>query len=350
MSDSIALCYPYGKPILSGVIKQQPEDFIVNEQLGFITTGSGEHLFLYVEKRSLTTMELIEQLAKVAGISARLIGYSGLKDKHAVTRQWVSLHLPGAKEKPEIPDTEHYKTLQSDWHDKKIRVGVHKANQFEITIRNVKGQSEELENIIDLIRVHGFANYFGEQRFGRQQDNVAQALRTLNNRHKLKRLSRNKKSLYLSALRSELFNQILSNRIQQGIWMEPVEGDVFMLAGRQSIFSEELSEEILQRYKELDIHCALSMAGTGETKISHQASEIEQEVLQQNSEIHQTLIDLNIPRALRSNRALVTDFIIESDIETHIMVIKVELERGVYLTTLLQHFINVDAPSYPYHQ
>ena len=336
-----ALNYPYGTAVLSGVIKQRPEDFIVNEQLGFTTTGSGEHLFLYVEKRSLTTMELIEQLAKASGIAARLIGYSGLKDKHAVTRQWVSLHLPGAKEKPQIPDTEHYKILQSDWHDKKIRVGVHKANQFEITIRNVKGQSDELENIVALIRTHGFANYFGEQRFGRQQDNVAQALRVLNNRHKLKRLSRNKKSLYLSALRSELFNQILSKRVQQGIWMEPVEGDVFMLAGRQSIFAEALSEEILQRYKELDIHSALSMAGTGETRISHQASEIEHDIFQQNSEIHQTLLTLDIPRSLRPNRALATDFMIESDIENNTIVVKVELESGVYLTTLLQHFINV---------
>ena len=336
-----ALNYPYGTAVLSGVIKQRPEDFIVNEQLGFTTTGSGEHLFLYVEKRSLTTMELIEQLAKASGIAARLIGYSGLKDKHAVTRQWVSLHLPGAKEKPQIPDTENYKILKSDWHDKKIRVGVHKANQFEITIRNVKGQSDELENIVALIRTHGFANYFGEQRFGRQQDNVAQALRVLNNRHKLKRLSRNKKSLYLSALRSELFNQILSKRVQQGIWMEPVEGDVFMLAGRQSIFAEALSEEILQRYKELDIHSALSMAGTGETRISHQASEIEHDIFQQNSEIHQTLLTLDIPRSLRPNRALATDFMIESDIENNTIVVKVELESGVYLTTLLQHFINV---------
>ena len=86
-AEVTSLHFPYGEAKLSGRIKSCPEDFVVNEQLGFDLNGSGEHLFLYVQKRLLTTHELIELLAKIIGIPARQIGYSGLKDKHAVTRQ-----------------------------------------------------------------------------------------------------------------------------------------------------------------------------------------------------------------------------------------------------------------------
>lgn len=345
MSDNPAtsLNYPYGNPSLSGIIKQQPEDFIVNEELGFSLNGSGEHLFLYIQKKQLTTAQLIDEISKVVGVPARQIGYSGLKDKQAITRQWVSIQLPGAKQMPEIPDTENYQVLESGWNDKKLRVGVHKRNSFEITIRELKGQSDNLQEVVQKIKDHGFANYFGEQRFGRQQDNVSQALAVLGHRHKLKRLSRNKKSIFISALRSELFNQILNSRIQQNLWMAPVNGDVFMLAGSQSIFSEALSDEIHKRYIEQDIHSALSLAGSGESKITLDAKEIEDTVLSLNPEISQLLNDLEVKRSVRANRSQVSDFSIQLNEDATSLVVKVALEKGVYLTSLLQHFIQTQS-------
>lgn len=333
------LFYPYASPQLTGRIKQHPEDFKVSEQLGFTPSGSGEHLFILVRKTSLTTHQLIQFIADDVGISPRKIGYSGLKDKHAVTRQWLSLHLPGLKQKPVISDLENIQIMESHWHDKKLRVGSHKSNRFEIIIRQLNGQADNLDKTLNNIEQYGFANYFGEQRFGVQRDNVEQALKVLNNRHKLKRLSRHKKSLYISSLRSELFNKILSLRIQRGIWKQPVDGDAYTLAGSQSVFAESLNETIKRRYADFDIHCAISLYGIGESTLQRDSLELENEVFSAYPDITQTLQNLNIKRALRANRAIAKNLHINYKQNQAIIKIQVELEKGLYLTSLLDHFI-----------
>ncbi len=335
------LIYPYGTPQLTGVIKQNPEDFKVHEQLGFEFTGEGEHLFIEVEKTGLTTFQLIEIIAKHCGVAAKQIGYSGLKDKQAITRQWLSIQLPGCKHMPDIPDGEQYRILDRQWHDKKLRVGVHKFNDFEITIRDIAGNLEELTTTIEQIKKSGFANYFGQQRFGVNQDNVAQALKVLSNRHKSKRLSRQKKSLYLSALRSELFNQILNSRITESVWMQPIDGDLFMLSGTQSMFTEPLNDELIQRYQDLDIHSTISLMGTGESRITHKALAIENQVLNDAGEIVDILNQQEVKRAYRSNRALAYHLAIELLDPTTVFV-KVRLEKGGFLTSLLSHFIAIE--------
>ncbi len=331
--------YPYGAALCAGQIRQKPEDFKVTEQLGFKPTGEGEHLLLYVQKKSLTTHQLIAEISQQLAIPERQIGYSGLKDKHAVTRQWLSIQLPGCKEIPCFTESVQFQVLESHRHDRKLRVGSHKSNKFEIVIRNITGSIDNLENVVELIKSHGFANYFGEQRFGVQQDNVAQALRVLNNRHKSKRLSRTKKSLYLSSLRSELFNQILNLRIKKGIWLQPVEGDVCMLSGSQSVFVEPINDQIRQRYNEFDIHSGISLSGIGESRLSSEALEIENEVFAANEEIIETLLQQKIKRSFRANRIQVQNLTVEYHPEQAEMHVQVELEKGSYLTTLLSHFV-----------
>jgi tRNA pseudouridine13 synthase len=335
-----ALTYPYGTPSLSGVIKQNPEDFKVYEQLGFEFTGEGEHLFIKVEKTELTTFQLIEIIAKHCGVAPKQVGYSGLKDKQAVTCQWLSVQLPGCKQTPDIPNGDNYRILDTVWHDKKLRVGVHKFNDFEITIRDIEGNIEGLSSAVEQIKQSGFANYFGQQRFGINQDNVSQALRVLGNRHKSKRLSRQKKSLYLSALRSEIFNQILAHRINQTIWMQPVDGDLFMLSGTQSMFAEPLNDELMQRYQALDIHSAVSLMGRGESRITKQALAIENEVLNDAGELIEILDRQEIKRAYRSSRAIAHHMVIEF-LDASTIYLKVRLEKGVFLTSLINHFLSI---------
>lgn len=340
-TDTAELEYPYGTPQCFGQIKQQPEDFKVYEQLGFAFTGAGEHLFLYVQKSGLTTHQLVNLLAEETGVPARQIGYSGLKDKNAITQQWLSIQLPGCKQIPTITQTEQFQILQSHWHDKKLRVGVHKSNRFEIIIRNIKGSVDNISSVVRQIEASGFANYFGQQRFGAQLDNVEQAIKVLNNRHKCKRLSRTKKGLYLSALRSELFNQILRQRVKQGIWQQPVDGDAFMLSGSQSVFVEPISDEIRQRYKEFDIQSGISLFGTGESRLSKQAFDIENEIFTANPEICGTLISQKMKRSFRANRMITRNLKVEYLPEQGEMHMQVELDKGAYLTTLLNHFINL---------
>ncbi len=335
------LNYPLPGQPGSGRIKHQPADFRVTEQLGFEPNGGGEHLLLYIQKTGLTTPQAIDQIADQLDIPARQIGYSGLKDKHAITRQWLSAQLPGYRGMPEIEQSDGLQVLHSAWHDKKLRIGSHRSNLFEVRVRDVEADWEDIQQRQRTIECYGFANYFGQQRFGVAQDNVQQALKSLNNRHKRKRLSRHKKSLYLSALRSELFNRILSARIAQGIWREPVQGDVFVLAGSQSLFSETLDDALIKRYQAFDIHCGVSLYGIGETRLTDAAAALEASVLADYPEMTETLLASHLKRAYRANRAQARYLEIQYDADNAWLDIKVELGKGVYLTTLLNHLVEI---------
>ena len=336
--------FPYPRPELSGRIKSQPDDFRVVEQLGFEPDGDGEHLFLYLRKTGLTTPQLVDQVCRSLDVSPRQAGYSGLKDKHAVTEQWISVHLPGCSQIPHIDETNQYQILDARWHRRKLRVGSHRSNRFDIRVRDIGGDAHDagLTSVGELIVQGGFANYFGDQRFGSAGDNITQALRMLGSRHKSKRLSRHRRSLYLSAIRSELFNRILARRIADGIWTAPMPGDVFMLEGSHSIFSEDLSEPILRRYTELDLHSALSLYGLGDSRVSKEARAIEDAVFSACSDLTEILQRQQVAHAYRASRAQAHDLQLEFDHENRSMRLQVELERGVYLTTLLGHMLDFE--------
>lgn len=332
--------YPYGKPCQTGAIKSRPEDFRVIENLGFEPCGEGEHLFLHIEKTNLTTQDLVEQVAREFSVKPRDIGYSGLKDKLAVTQQWLSVHLPGQMNSTEIPESSHYKLLQHNWHNKKIRPGSHRSNSFEVIVKNIDELSEHTQQQIDELTSFGVANYFGEQRFGSQQDNVERAIHTFTNERRTRKLSRTKRSLYISALRSFLFNQILSCRIELGHWKEPLNGDVFMLSGTHSIFCESVNDEISERFARQDLSSTASLFGIGDRLLEAEALAIESEVLSQYEDIVKCLTDQKSKLQMRSTRIAVENFTVEHDAETLTLNVKVTLPAGCYFTTLLAHFID----------
>ena len=337
-----SLCYPYGKPVTSGKLKTIPEDFFVDEELGFEPAGEGEHLFLQIEKTGLTTQELIDRVARDFGIKTRDIGHSGLKDKMAVTRQWLSLHMPGQMHNAINANPQGYVILKQAWHDRKLRPGTHRFNRFEVLLREVNRLDEQTIRQIESIKTFGIANYFGQQRFGSDSDNVRRALQVFANARKARKLSRNKKSLYLSALRSELFNQILSKRIAANIWQAPLDGDVFMLAGSQSIFQEILNDEIINRYRQFDISSTANLYGTGADMLCHSALEIEKQVYQDNPEICQCLLDQGVKRQKRALRVIVRDFSFDYQAEKQLLRLEARLPRGSYFTSLLNHFVDAD--------
>ena len=332
--------YPYGKPDFFGLIKQTPEDFIVTENLGFEPSGSGEHLFLFIEKINQTTQEIIQQLSRGYDIRERDIGYSGLKDRQAITRQWFSLYLPGKMKNLQKVELQSCKILQSSWHDKKLRPGTHKSNDFEIVVSQLSGDDSKFTDQLQQVETSGFANYFGQQRFGSQQNNVDKGLQILTSPHKSKRLTRSRKSIYLSALRSYLFNQILSKRISHGIWLQPAEGDVFMLKGTHSIFTEHLNQEILERYQSGDISSTASLFGSGESKLTELALEMEQDVFNASQNITACLKIHKAKLQMRSCREFVQNLQVDCDSGNTKLKLKVRLPSGAYLTTLLSHFLS----------
>ena len=182
-----------------GKIRSRPDDFIVNEQLGFEPSGSGEHVFLEIEKVGENTEYVARALARFAGVRQRDIGYAGLKDRHARTRQWFSVWLPG-KDDPCWEDfaTDTIKILGFARHNKKLKRGVLVGNDFCLIVRDWRGDRMQTESILEAIKTHGLPNYFGEQRFGINGQNINQALAMFQGA----KVKRPQRSLYLSAVRS----------------------------------------------------------------------------------------------------------------------------------------------------
>lgn len=334
-------CYPYGEPQATGLIRQNAEDFSVDEVLGFEPDGAGEHLFIRVEKRGLSTPELIERIARVCGLHPRHIGYSGLKDKHALTRQWLSLHLPGRPDPESLVDTENYRILDRARHHGKLRRGTHRHNIFALRVRELKGFAGADDVRLRAIGAQGFANYFGRQRFGRHGDNVEQALSQLGRR----KLPRQRQSLLISALRSFLFNQVLQRRVASHDWREPLDGDLFMLDGSHSLFSAALDDEVRARFAGLDIHPSASLYGAGENRLRGDALALEQRVIGEYPDIVACLDRIGVKRQMRALRARAAELDYEYDATARVLRLGVTLPAGSYLTSLLDHCVLTREPS-----
>jgi tRNA pseudouridine13 synthase len=167
------LPFAHGGPPVEGRIRVEPGDFRVDEVLGFEPSGAGEHAFLFVEKIGANTEWVARRIAEKAGVAPIAVGYAGLKDRHAVTRQSFSVQLPG-RDDPDwsslaIPGV---RVLAASRHDRKLKRGSHRGNRFRIRVRDVEGDRERVESRIAVIRERGVPNYFGEQRFGRDAGNV----------------------------------------------------------------------------------------------------------------------------------------------------------------------------------
>jgi len=219
----------WGAPLVEAQLKASAEDFRVDEVLDITPGEEGEHWLVQLRKRGDNTAWVASQLAELAGISVKDVGYCGLKDRHAVTSQWFSLYQPvGAK--PDWASLESeggLQILQTGRTPRKLRRGQHRANDFVIRLRQLTGLNDETKSQLDarlaLIAEQGVPNYFGAQRFGRQAGNLVRAQTLLVEGRRIR--DRQQRSMALSAARSWLFNQVLSARVVRGDWQTPLLGD-----------------------------------------------------------------------------------------------------------------------------
>lgn len=223
MSFDLNFPFAYQPLDVSAVFRQTPDDFFVDEQLGFALSGQGEHLCLHIEKTNQNTVFVAKQLAEWAGIKQMDVGYCGLKDRHAVTRQWFSLYLGKREVDITALQIAGCTVLAVSKHDCKLRRGMHAGNAFMIRLRNVQGSVDALAQRWQTVVAQGVPNYFGEQRFGRGGSNLQQA-ETMLTMH-AKQWCERKYQFAVSALRAWLFNRVLADRVAQGDWRACVEGD-----------------------------------------------------------------------------------------------------------------------------
>ena len=332
------LNYFYGKPTVYGLYKQQYEDFLVIEELGFDLTGEGEHILVYLEKKDCNTIYVAEQLAKYVGISAKNVSYAGLKDRQAVTQQWFSLHMPG-KETPDFSqfDLAGCRILQINRHNKKLKIGALKGNRFKIILRNLSDK-QAIEPKLNLIKQYGVPNYFGEQRFGREQNNITQAMKWASGEISVK--DRKKRSFYLSAARSAIFNEIVSQRIEQNIQQTVLDGDILQLSKSNSWFVSSSDELPLlqQRLQNGEINITAPMVGDSQLGTASVALEFETSCLKRWSCFEELFKKERMATIRRSillrPEQLEWQWISENDIE-----ISFFLPSGCYATTVLRELI-----------
>ena len=324
-------------PKQTALLKAECADFVVKEQLGYDMSGDGEFVAVKVRKTDCNTLFVGEQLAKFAGISARNMSYAGLKDRKAVTEQWFSLQMPG-QPTPSFNQfsLEGVEILDVTRHQRKIRIGSLQGNHFEILLRNVE-ETDELKVRLDFLAKNGFPNYFTEQRFGRDGNNLTQALRWANGEIKVK--DRNKRSFYLSAARSEMFNLIVSKRMELNLAQQILVGDVLQLNGSHSWFEVDESEDLAQlqqRLAQQDVLLTAPLIGEEEKS----AVDFEHEIFAQ----HQALFALMRQERMKAARRpiLMHPQYFQWQFEPNGLRLQFALPAGSYATALIRELVNIE--------
>lgn len=324
-----------GKPLSTALFKQSCEDFNVVEDLGFELSGEGEHVCLWLNKVGENTQYVAKQLARFADIPAKNVSYAGLKDRQGDTTQWFSLHIPG-KETPDFTQFElaGVTILKTIRHHKKIKIGALSGNFFEIVLREVSDK-DALINSLELAS-KGVPNYFGPQRFGREGHNVSSALKMFEGR-KIK--DRFKRSMYLSAARSYLFNHAVSMRIKDGQFSTAIVGDCVQFVGNRSFFPMlELNADSQCRLERREICLTAPLWGAGNLTSELDAQEYELNVLAHFDALQAGLVKNKLKQERRPLMLLPTGLSsIWLDEET--VKIKFYLPAGTYATSFLREII-----------
>lgn len=333
MSNTLKeLAYLHGQPSASAKLKVQPEHFIVREKLGFEFAGEGEHLMLLVRKRGENTKFVANELAKTCGIQSKNVGWSGLKDRHAVTEQWLSFHMPKHEEvdfTTFLKQYPHIQILDSTRHNKKLRPGDHQSNEFVVTLTevdNVDAVAEKLERVAR----HGVPNYFGEQRFGRNGNNLEEARRW--GRENVRTRNQNKRSMYLSAARSWIFNQIVSKRIVNGGLEVAIEGDLVMVNDELVLINED-NIGLTSDYK-----ITAALAGDNDLPTHSAAKKLEQSVVDSEPD----LMALIRGNRMRHDRRAVKLYPhnLKWELKESEVIVSFELSSGSFATSVIRELIN----------
>ena len=333
----LELAYLKTAPKQTALLKAECADFVVKENLGYSMAGEGEFVAVRVRKTDANTLFVGEKLAQFAGISARNMSYAGLKDRRAVTEQWFSLQIPG-KTTPDFGDfqLEGIEILEVTRHNRKIRTGSLDGNYFDILLRNAM-ETDDLKVRLENLSKFGFPNYFTEQRFGRDGHNLTQALRWAKGEIQVK--DRKKRSFYLSAARSEVFNLVVSERFKQGVANRVLSNDIVQLSGSHSWFVADEKEDlnVLQlRLEQGDLQLTAPLIG----ETAQPACSLENDIVQQHQDIVNLMKQERLKPARRPLLMKPKDF--NWQFEQAGLRLKFYLPAGSYATALVRELVNIE--------
>ena len=331
----------WGAPLGSGVFRTTPEDFQVDEILGFTAGGEGPHALLQVRKRGANTEWVARELARAAGVKPFEVGFAGLKDRNAVTTQHFT--VPRGKRAAEEfigLAGEGFEVLTAAAHQRKLPRGALEGNRFAITVRGLNCDPAELAQRMQRIAAGGTPNYFGEQRFGREAGNLEQVLRAAQSEQgrTRERRGRGDAGFMLSAARSLIFNAILAERVAQGNWNRLGAGDVANLDGRGSVFAVDLLDaDLEQRCAALDVHPTAPLAGAGQSLAKGDVLALEDAIAARYPEALSVIHAEGMKPERRALRIRVRELAYEYDGDS--LRLQFALSAGSFATTVLREII-----------
>lgn len=286
--------------VLTACIRSEMEDFLVEELPAFEASGEGEHLLLTIEKRGTNTAFAAKRIAAWAGVAEMAVGYAGMKDRHAITRQRFSVHLP-KRIAPDLAalESDELRVVDSSWHARKLQRGALRGNRFVLRLRDVVGERAAIDARLGELAAQGFPNYFGEQRFGRAGGNLDAARRMFGGQ----RMKREQRGILLSAARSQLFNAVLAARVADGSWNTGLPGELWMLDGSHSVFGPEADPAVhVQRAITQDIHPTGPLWGRGELRTAGACRALEEMTLESAADLRAGLEQAGLNQERRALR------------------------------------------------
>jgi tRNA pseudouridine13 synthase len=322
-------------PVLgSGTLRAEPDDFIVEEDLGFLPSGAGQHVLLKVRKRDANTQWVARALANTCRCRPMDVGFAGLKDRRAVAVQWFT--VPKTEQTLEAwttVRTPEFEVLEAHAHSRKLPRGALAGNRFVIRVRDVAVSDEDLATRLELIRHQGVPNYFGPQRFGREGSNL------LGISGGLRALRPQERGFVLSAARSLIFNAVLAERVLSGTWNRLEVGDMVNLDGRGSVFAvDDVDATLRERCERLDIHPTGPMWGRGAPQTRDRVLELEVRVSAGLSPAPELVEEAGMAQERRALRLAVRD--LEWTREPNAVVMSFRLTKGSFATTVIREIFD----------
>jgi tRNA pseudouridine13 synthase len=332
----LILPHAHGGPAGRARVRATPEDFIVRERLGFEADGAGDHLLLKVVKRGANTMWVAKQLARLAKLDPRDVGFAGLKDRDAVAEQSFTIPVRSALgEDWAGVRGEGFEVLAAVRHRRKLKRGALRGNEFELTLREFEGDAGALEALLRAIAGAGTPNYFGPQRFGREGRNLTLAAAWFRGETTPERAER---GFALSAARSLLFNAVLAERVREGTWNMLETGDVANLDGSGSIFAVEAVDDALrQRCEALDVHPTGPLWGAGPAPGAARIAALEQGILARFESFGEGLVRAGLTQERRALRMRVEG--LEWTLSGSDVHLRFQLPRGAFATAVLHELL-----------
>lgn len=333
-----ALPRAHGEPLGQGRIRAAPADFEVEEILGFEPDGEGDHLLLWVRKTGANTEWVARKLAGLLRVPSSAVGYAGLKDRHAITLQWFSVPRPrnGCPGWASLAPL-GIEVLSERPHRRKLKRGALVGNRFRLLIRDFFPPQDALEARLGRISDQGAPDYFGEQRFGHEDGNLRGAHALLTGQ--ASRVSRHERGLWLSAARSQIFNEVLAERVRRGNWAQPQPGDCLQLDGSHSYFlADDIDDTLTARAAAMDLHPTGPLWGEGEPPTGGAVRALECAVAAPFGPWLSGLAGYGMRQERRSLRLRVRDLVATRSSEG--LRLELTLPAGTYATTVLREILD----------